>query len=231
MKRCAIVGIGGLGAPAAALLAASAEAHLTLIDDDRVDLSNLPRQPLYGESDLGRAKVEAAAAGLSRHYPRLTIRTHIERLEPANADRLLAEADVILDGTDNLDTKILLNEIALRRRTPLVHAGVLGLDGQLMSILPGESACLRCLFVEHPESDELPTCQQAGILAPVVGAIGLAAAREALYILRGTRPPLADRFAILDGRRLRWRTLILRRRPQCVACGGLAIVAAHREDP
>ncbi|MEO2168130.1 MAG: ThiF family adenylyltransferase [bacterium] len=231
MKRCAIVGIGGLGAPAAALLARTAAAALTLIDDDNVDLSNLPRQPLYGKSDIGRSKVEAAAAGLRRHNPHLELRTHAERLTAASADRLLADADVLLDGTDNLDTKIHLNEIALRRHIPLVHAGVLGLDGQLMSILPGESACLRCLFVEPPDGDELPTCQQAGILAPVVGAVGLAAAREALFMLRGTRPPLADRLAILDGRRLRWRALELHRRPQCPACGDLAIVDTHREDP
>jgi molybdopterin/thiamine biosynthesis adenylyltransferase len=231
MKHCAIVGVGGLGAPAAALLATAASTGLILIDDDSVDLSNLPRQPLYGEGDLGRAKVEAAAETLRRHTPNLEIRMHGERLNAANADRLLAGADVILDGTDNLDTKLLLNETALRQRTPLVHAGVLGLDGQLMSILPGESACLRCLFVELPDADQLPTCQQAGILAPVVGAVGLAAAREVLYILRGKRPPLADHFAILDGRRLRWRALELRRRPQCPACSGLAIVAAHGEDP
>ena len=125
---------------------------------------------------------------------------------------------MLLDGTDGLEAKDLLNEVALELEIPLIHAGAVGLDGQLMTILPHRTACLRCLFVELPEEDELPTCQQSGILGPVVGAVGLAAAREALRILEGRPPPLEGRLGILDGTSLRWRTLELSRNPSCPAC-------------
>lgn len=233
MSHCAIVGCGGLGAPAAALLAqvAAEGTRLTLIDDDRVDLSNLPRQPLYGTADVARPKVEAAASRLAEIRPDLEIRTFPERLEGKSAGRLLADAQVILDGTDSLETKLLLNQLAIERRTPLVHAGVLGLDGQLSTILPGETACLRCLFADIPREEELATCQQAGVLGPVVGAVGLAAAREASFLLRGQHPPCAGRFSILDGATLRWRALEMRRRPECPVCADLAVLPAHRETP
>ena len=108
--------------------------------------------------------------------------------------------------------------MALGLGVPLVHAGVLGLDGQLMTIVPHQTACLRCLFVELPPEDEIPSCQQAGILGPVVGAVGLAAAREAHAIIEGRSAPLANHLAILDGAALRWRQIELRRNPRCPAC-------------
>lgn len=213
-----IVGVGGLGAPAAAALAAVRGIRLTLIDADVVESSNLPRQPLYGTGDVGSRKVEAAARRLRARHPGLEVATHDERLDEASAKRLLAGHDVIVDGTDNLTSKVLLNATALALGTPLVHAGALGLDGQLMTILPGRSACLRCLFPELPSDDDMPTCQQAGVLGSVVGAVGLMAAAEAARIASGERPALANRLAILDGTRLRWRTLELRPNPRCPAC-------------
>lgn len=213
-----LVGVGGLGAPAAAALAASGVAHLMLIDPDVVEPSNLPRQPLYGGDDVGAAKVEVAARRLAGAHPGLRVRALRERVEPANAERLLAGHDVILDGTDGLPSKALLNDVALALGTPLVHAGALGLDGQLLTILPGRTACLRCLFPELPDADDLPTCQQAGILGPVVGAIGFAAAAEAVRVLAGEPPALAGRLAILDGARLRWRSLPVPPNPRCPAC-------------
>lgn len=219
MSGVAIVGIGGLGAPAAAALAAAGVERLTLVDPDAVDLSNLPRQPLYGVSDLGRAKVDVAARRLRAAHPHVRVETACERLDEASAERLLEGHSVIVDGTDSLTSKVLLNEIALGLGIPLVHAGAIGLEGQLFTILPHETACLRCLFVELPEDGSLPTCQEAGILAPVVGAIGLAAAREARAVVAGRRPLLANRLAILAGDRLFWRSIELRRNPDCPACG------------
>ena len=219
---CAIVGIGGLGAPAAALLATQANITLKLIDDDVVDLSNLHRQPLFGVSDIGKKKAVIAARRLLDAHAKAEIEMVTERLTPATAPQLLRNVTWVLDGSDNLATKLFLNEWSCATRTPLVHAGALGVEGQLISILPGQSACLRCLFIDLPVDEDLPTCQQEGVLGPVVGAIGLAAAREISFLLRGEKPPLLGRFAILDGRTLRWRALETRRRPECLTCGGLA---------
>lgn len=217
-RGAAIVGVGGLGAPAAAVLAASGVTALTLIDDDVVESSNLPRQPLYEAADVGTPKVDAAAARLRAHHPDLQVTPVRARVDANNAGPLLAGHAVILDGTDGLPSKAMLNDAALALGLPLVHAGAVGLDGQLFTIVPGRTACLRCLFPELPGEDDLPTCQQSGILGPVVGAIGVAAAGEALRILRGEPPQLANRLAILDGARVRWRTVALRPNPRCPAC-------------
>ena len=215
--RAAIVGVGGLGSPAAAALVSSG-VPLSLFDPDHVEISNLPRQPLYGIDDVGRTKVEAAAARLAAKTADAQIETECIALDARNAATHLAGHDVIVDATDGMDVKFLLNEAAVGLRIPLVHAGVLGLDGQLMTIVPGRSACLRCLFREMPDEDETPSCQQAGILGPVVGSVGLAAAREAEAILEGGPAPLENRLAILDGKALRWRSLTLKQYDACAIC-------------
>lgn len=215
--RAAIVGVGGLGAPAAIALARTGAA-LSLFDPDVVEASNLPRQPAYGHDDVGLPKAERAARRLAHTHPDLAVEPRVAAIDARNGAELLAGHDVIVDATDGMPVKALLNELALDLEIPLVHAGVLGLDGQLMTILPRRSACLRCLFVELPPEDEMPSCQQAGILGPVVGAVGLAAAREADAILEGRPPPLADRLAILDGAALRWRAIDVRRNPRCPSC-------------
>lgn len=221
----AVVGVGGLGAPAALALA-RVGATLTLIDPDVVELSNLPRQPLYGVGDVGRAKVSVAADRL-RATSDCRIRSVVARVDAASAPALLAGHAVVIDGTDGLESKDLLNRTAVALGIPLIHAGAIGLDGQLMTILPRRTACLRCLFPELPSEDELPTCQQAGVLGPVVGAVGFAAAREATAILAGEPAPLAGRLAILDGRQMRWRALEVNRSPGCPHCGS----AAQRPEP
>jgi adenylyltransferase/sulfurtransferase len=213
-----VVGVGGIGAPAAALLAASGAARLGLIDPDVVELSNLPRQPLFGSGDLGKRKVEVAAARLVTATPRLEVQAHVGRLD-RRTKGLVRDYDVIVDGTDNLETKALLNEVALESGIPLVHAGVLGLEGQVLTILPRASACLRCLFPELPDPAELASCEQAGVLGPVVGAIGALAAREALAVLEARAPSRAGRLAILEGARLRWRLIEVPRNPRCPSCG------------
>ena len=218
LTRVAIIGVGGLGTPAATTLAA-AGVPLRLIDPDRVEASNLPRQPLFGTEDIGEAKARVAAERLGRAHRDLEIEAFVDRVDENNAPGLLEGCAILLDATDGLPAKNLLNAMAVETGAALIHAGVLGLEGQLMTIRPGETACMRCLFVELPEEDELPTCQQAGVLGPIVGLIGLAAAREALTLFRGQRAPLENRLAILDGRRLRWREIALRPNPACpLAC-------------
>lgn len=221
-RTCAIVGVGGLGAPAAALLGALSSCDLRLIDDDLIEISNLPRQPLYGINELGQSKAGTAARHIEAGRASGSVEIHEERLTPSNVTFLLQGADIVIDGSDSLATKRLLNQWCCSARTPLIHAGVLGWDGQLTTILPGTSACLACLFTDLSEDQNAPSCEQDGVVGPVAGAIGLAAAREALAILQGTTPSLAGRFATFDGRSLVWRSLAFRRRPECPSCGELA---------
>ena len=224
---CAIVGIGGLGAPATALLATLGGCDLRLIDDDCVENSNLPRQPLFGNQDLGTPKAQTAARHIKASQDRSEmppgeVEFCATRLSEANVSDLLAGVAVVVDGSDNLATKRLLNRWCCGANVALIHAGAVGWEGQLTTILPGRSACLECLFPDLAEESAAGSCDQDGVLGPVVGAIGLAAAREAHACLEGTPPPLAGRFGILNGRTLTWRSIAISRRPNCPACGQLA---------
>jgi len=212
MKTVVLLGLGGLGCPAAlALFEEAPGLQLVLVDDDRVERSNLSRQILFRERDIGRLKVEAARerlGGLSRAVP--------ERFTAETAQRLLAGADVLLDGTDNFATRFLANDAACAQGIPLVHGAVLGWSGQLLTVLPG-GPCLRCLFEEPPPPGALPTCAEAGVASALCGVIGVAMARAALAVLSGTpRPGLLRQ---LDGRSGRERLLQLRRDRACDACG------------
>ena len=224
---CAIVGIGGLGAPATALLATLGACDLRLIDDDCVEISNLPRQPLFGNNDLGTPKAQAAARHIKASQDRNTmppggVEFCATRLSEANAAELLAGVAIVVDGSDNLATKSLLNRWCCQAGIALVHAGAVGWEGQLTTILPGRSACLDCLFPDLSEESAGGSCEQDGILGPVVGAIGLAAAREAHAFLQDRPPPLAGRIGILNGRTLAWRSIAIPKRPDCPTCGQLA---------
>lgn len=233
-----IVGAGGLGCPAALTLALSGIARLGLVDGDRVEISNLHRQVLHGEADLGANKAESAAAKLSRLAPAAEIRAHTRRLTAADVAQALDGYDFVIDATDNPGTKFLLNDAAVLLRKPLCHAGVLGLDGQLFTVLPGTSACLRCLFPEPPGDDEVASCRAAGILGPLAALVGTLQAEEAIKYLTGSGDLLADRLLTIDGRTMRFREVPLRRSPACPLCGPSATIhdlsrnyAACEENP
>ena len=194
-----ILGAGGLGCPAALALAEAAQARglplrLVLVDDDRVERSNLARQILFREQDVGSFKSPTAAARLrelgGEGRAPLAVEHLVERFTAANASRILAGADVLLDGTDNFETRFAANDAALEAGVPLVHGAALGFTGQLLTILPGRSACLRCLFEGPPPPDALPTCAEAGVAAPLCGVVGASMAEEAMLLLTG-RPPRA----------------------------------------
>ncbi|HUJ27550.1 MAG TPA: HesA/MoeB/ThiF family protein [Myxococcales bacterium] len=210
MKTAVILGIGGLGCPAAlALSEAGVDVRLVLVDPDRVDRSNLPRQILFRDDDLGRAKAEAAAHRLRNAQAR------VQRFDATTADVLLRDADVLLDGTDDYATRFLANDEAVKRGIPLVHGAALGWSGQLLTVLPGRTACLRCLF-EAPPADG-PTCAQAGVLAPLCGLVGAAMAEAAQAVLQG-RPAGAGVLHRWDARTGTDRPLKLKRDPACAAC-------------
>jgi len=221
MKTAVLLGAGGLGCPAALALAEEKDGlRLIIVDPDRIERSNLARQILYGEADIGAAKAEIAAR-------RTGAEARVERFDEATANELLRDADVLLDGTDDFETRFLANDEALRRGIPLVHGAALGWFGQLVTVLPGRTACLRCLFEGPP--DVAPTCADAGVLAPLCGLVGASMARAALAVVRGQ--PDAGVLHRWDARTGRHRPLSLKRDPACAACARAASLRTKELRP
>jgi molybdopterin-synthase adenylyltransferase len=202
-KQILIVGVGGLGVPAAlALVNARAPGlalRLILVDPDLIELSNLPRQIIFGESDLGVPKVTAAARRLSAIAPAVAIEPLQAALDTVNAAELIARSDFVIDATDSPATKFLINDVCVELGVPFVYGGVLGLSGQAMTVIPRTTACLRCLFEEPPDEAEVASCREAGIIGPVAGAIGAAQAADALAFVSGRMPALAGKMLTVDG--------------------------------
>jgi molybdopterin/thiamine biosynthesis adenylyltransferase len=185
--------------PAACALVRAGFANLGLIDPDLVDLSNLPRQVIFGESDIGTSKALAAARHLTAILPDATIEPIAKSLDDSNAAEIIARFDFVIDATDSPATKFLINDICVELGAPFVYGGVLGLSGQAMTVIPRSTACLRCLFEEPPDEAEVASCREAGIIGPVAGAIGEAQAAEALNFMSGRMPALAGNMLTLDG--------------------------------
>lgn len=217
--RVLIVGVGGLGAPAALHLAAAGVGTLGLVDDDAVELSNLHRQIIYRTDDVGRRKVAAAAQRLAARFPNITIDAHDERLTADNLAGLFAGFDFVIDGTDHITSKYLVNDGAVLHGVPFSHAGVVGFQGQTMTVLPGRSACLRCLFPTPPPEGDIPTCQETGVIGALAGSLGVLQASEALKFLLGAGALLTDRMLTYDALKGRWRTIGLSRARHCPLCG------------
>lgn len=212
-KHVVIVGVGGLGCPVLWQLAAARVGTITILDPDAVDLSNLNRQVLYRSHDIGRPKAECAAARIRAKFPRTRIDARIERLTPDNLAAIFAPADFIVDATDGVAAKFLINDGAVALGRAYCHAGILGFQGQLMTVVPGRSACLRCLFPEPPAADSTLTCQEAGILGAIAGAIGSLQAQSALDYLRGIA--VGNRLLTFDGLTGRWRSISLNASARC----------------
>jgi len=227
-KRVLIVGVGGLGSPAAIALGRSGEVELGLADGDSVELSNLHRQLLHDMHGLGGSKVESAAAELARLTGTRPATLHDEPIGAGNAT-LLGDYDFVIDATDGADTKFFLNDAAVRLGVALCSAGVVGFTGQLLTVLPGASACLRCVFPEAPAAEE-PSCRAAGILGPAAGMIGALAALEAIKFATGSGTLAADRLLHFDFRSARFGEIAVARRDDCITCGARAGQASEREE-
>jgi molybdopterin/thiamine biosynthesis adenylyltransferase len=226
-----VVGVGGLGAGAAPELASRGIGRIGLVDGDRVELSNLHRQLLHGSRDIGRAKAETASATLRSRYPTLAVEARPERLDAENVQTTIAGYDFVIDATDDAPTKFLLNDACVLAGKPFVYAGVVGMNGQLMTILPGETACLRCLFPETPDADEVASCEAAGILGPLAALVGALEAIEAVKYLSGSGELAANRLLTIDARSLQVREIPLRRSAGCPACGTGATLGARATTP
>lgn len=223
--RLVVLGLGGLGCPAALGLAeASARAQvpleLVLVDPDVVELSNLPRQFLYRDQDVGLPKVHAARAALARLIPRALLRfeLHQARFDVATAPGLLAGATVLLDGTDDVPTRFLANDLACEHGLALVHGAAVEWTGQVLTVRPGETACLRCLFEGPPPRGAVPACAEAGVLAPLTALIGAHMASEAWGLVSAGRTRAAGTLLRFDAWAGRTRPLAVPRDPGC-SCG------------
>jgi molybdopterin-synthase adenylyltransferase len=211
-----IVGVGGLGCPSGLALAEAGVGTLGLMDFDKVELSNLHRQILYGVQDVGRLKVEAAREYLNNRFPGTKI-IPIEGMMTAESLREnLPRYDLVIDGLDRLEKKFFLNDWCVKLGKPYVHAGVVKLEGQVLGIVPGQTACLRCLLPKIPPPFAMPTCQEAGVLGAFSQAIGYLLAHEALRLAQGKAP---FRLWKLDAAGRKIRTMVPQRNPHCSACG------------
>lgn len=215
--RVLVIGAGGLGSPLALYLAAAGVGTIGLVDDDAVSLSNLQRQILFSTADIGRAKVEAGAAALNALNPGVRIETHALRLTQDNAAALFAGYDIIADGSDNFETRFLVNDTAFAAKKTLVSAAVTEFEGQLATFKAhdGVSPCYRCLFRDPPPPGTVPSCSEAGVLGAAVGVMGSLQALEALKEIVGLGVGLAGRLLVYDALTARFRTIALPRDPAC----------------
>lgn len=217
--RIAVIGAGGLGSPAIMYLAAAGVGTIGIVDDDAVEVSNLQRQILHRSTDVGRPKTLSASETANRINPEVEIRAHEVRLAAENAEDVLRGYDVVLDGTDNLATRYLLNDAAIRLRIPVVHGSVFRFEGQVSVFVPYTGPCYRCLFPEPPPADLVPSCAEAGVFGVVPGIIGTMQATEAIKVILGIGTPLVGRLLTYDALEQATHTVSFARNPDCPSCG------------
>lgn len=218
--RILCIGAGGLGSPAALYLTAAGIGTLGLVDADLVDVSNLQRQILYGTDDVGKSKLEKARARLQQLNPGVEIVLHEARLTSANATEIIANYDLVIDGSDNFPTRYLSNDVCVFARKPNIYGSVFRFEGQASVFAPHLGGpCYRCLFPEPPPPGAAPSCAEAGVLGILPGIIGLIQATEALKLVIGAGESLAGRLFHFDALKMKFREFNLRRDPQCPVCG------------
>jgi sulfur-carrier protein adenylyltransferase/sulfurtransferase len=217
--RVLLIGAGGLGSPAGYYLAAAGVGTIGIIDADVVDESNLQRQILHNTKRIGQYKAESARETIEALNPDVKVITHIERLDETNVARIIADYDVIVDGTDNFPTRYLLNDAALMANKPVVHGSVFRFEGQLTVFKPYEGPCYRCLYPEPPPIALAPSCAEAGVLGVLPGIIGLLQATETIKLVLGIGDPLVGRLMTYDALAGEFNELRLFRDPKCPACG------------
>jgi adenylyltransferase/sulfurtransferase len=221
--RVAIAGLGGLGTPAAMYLAAAGVGTIGLIDGDRVDVSNLQRQVLYGDADVGQQKVAVATRRLQQMNSRLTIESHPYRLDSSNALETLGRFDIVLDGTDNFPARYLINDAAILLGISCVHGSVLRFEGRVSVFGAPEGPCYRCLYPEPPPPGVIQDCNDAGVLGVLPGLVGVLQATEVIKAICRLGDSLAGRLLLVEGLALRFQTIRVARDPKCPMCGTRAI--------
>jgi len=217
-SRVLLVGAGGLGSPAALYLAAAGIGTLGLVDDDRVERSNLHRQVLHRDDRIGWPKTDSARATLEGLNPKIEVRTHQLRLDSSNIEDVFSDYRIIVDGSDNFPTRYLVNDACIRLGLPNVYGAVQRFEGQVSTFAAGGRPCYRCLFAEPPAPDMAPSCSEAGVLGAVPGIIGLLQALEVIKLATGVGEPLIGRLLLFDARTTRMRELTLGPDSGCRYC-------------
>ncbi|HEX4481188.1 MAG TPA: molybdopterin-synthase adenylyltransferase MoeB [Rudaea sp.] len=229
--RITLIGAGGLGSPASLYLAAAGVGTLTLVDDDRVDRSNLQRQIVHTDERVGESKAESARIALNALNPLVRIDVRAQRLRAANVESLIEGSDVVIDGADNFPTRYLVNAATRRLRIPLVYGAVHRFTGQasVFDARRDDSPCYRCLFPEPPTAAEAPNCAEAGVLGVLPGTIGLLQATEAIKLILGIGAPLVGRLLCYDALAASFRELRLPRDPNCPGCSSTARFTGYED--
>lgn len=221
--RVLVVGAGGLGSPALLYLAAAGVGTLRVVDDDKVDLTNLQRQIIHTAGRIGRPKTDSARDAVSALNPEIQIEPHAVRLTEANVASLVADCDVVADGTDNFAARFLLSDACLAARVPLVSAALQRFEGQITTFRPWLGGpCYRCLFPEPPPEDLIPRCEEAGILGAIAGVLGTLQATEVIKEILGLGESLDGTLLFYDALTASFRRITVRKNPACPACGTAA---------
>ncbi|WP_420011291.1 HesA/MoeB/ThiF family protein [Tateyamaria sp.] len=224
--RVLVVGAGGLGAPALQYLAAAGVGTIGVIDDDIVENANLQRQVIHRDGDISTPKVFSAQAAMEAQNPFVTVRPYHQRLTAGIAHRLFADYDLVLDGTDNFDTRYLVNDAAVARGIPLISGALTQWEGQISVFDPANGApCYRCLFPKAPAPELAPNCAEAGVIGPLPGVIGTMMAVEAIKLITGAGAPLRGDMVIYDALYGESRKIGVTRRADCPTCGDAAVAA------
>lgn len=219
-SKVLIIGAGGLGAPAAMYLAAAGVGHIGIVDADEVDLSNLQRQVIHTTPDLGKAKVKSAKETMVAINPDVEVKTYRMFVDASNIRELIREYDFVIDGTDNFPAKFLINDACVLEKKAFSHAGIIRFRGQLMTYVPGEGPCYRCVFKNPPPKDAVPTCKQAGVIGAMAGTIGTLQAMEAIKYILGIGNLLTGYLLTYDALTMEFRKVKLPGRAHdCAVCG------------
>ncbi|PIU40001.1 MAG: molybdenum cofactor biosynthesis protein MoeB [Candidatus Omnitrophica bacterium CG07_land_8_20_14_0_80_50_8] len=214
-----LIGTGGLGSPAALYLAAAGVGTLGLVDFDKVDFSNLQRQIIHGTSDVDQPKVESAKKRLAEINPNVKVVTYDERLTRDNVLEILKDYEMVIDGTDNFQTRYLVNDACVFTRKPFVYGSIFRFDGQATVFYPGKGPCYRCLFAEPPPPGMVPSCAEGGVLGILPGVIGVIQATEVVKLILGKGEPLIGRLLLYDALKMNFREVKFRKNPKCPVCG------------
>lgn len=213
-----IIGAGGLGAPAAMYLAAAGVGTIGIADADEVDLSNLQRQVIHTTNDLGKPKVESAKETMQAINPDVHVISYHDFIAADNIADIIKNYDFILDGTDNFPAKFLINDACVMAEKPFSHAGIIRFQGQLMTYVPGEGPCYRCVFKNPPPKDAVPTCKQAGVVGAMAGVIGCLQAMEAVKYITGAGDLLTGYLLTYDALKMEFRKIKLPKDDNCGVC-------------
>ncbi len=229
-SRVLLVGAGGLGSPNALYLGAAGVGTIGIIDDDCVDLSNLQRQIIHSTVEIGRPKAESARKSIEEINPDVEVITFDERLTPENAKSIIETFDFVIDGTDNFATKFLIADACHLMNTPYSNGGILQFTGQSMTVLPGESACYRCLYKEPPPKESTPTCAEAGVLGVLAGVMGSIQATEAIKYFLGAGELLTNRLLSYDALSMRFNQFKVKKDDACLLCGEHATITELKKE-